>query len=138
MIDHHNFVILHFIYRSHCILTVNVVGVNNLANLSYHGKLHLIDLAGSERVDKSGVTGQAMKEAQNINKSLSALGDVISALNAKTKTKNGGKKEHIPYRNSTLTYVTLYVNVRYIAYHAILIFLLDICCKILWEDMQRH
>jgi hypothetical protein len=36
-------------------------------------------LAGSERIDKSGATGQALKEAQNINKSLSALGDVIAA-----------------------------------------------------------
>jgi kinesin family protein C2/C3 len=45
--------------------------------------LHLVDLAGSERVNKSGVSGDALKEAQAINKSLSALGDVISSLQRK-------------------------------------------------------
>jgi hypothetical protein len=49
------------------------------------------------RVGKSGVTGQAMKEAQAINKSLSCLGDVMEALDQKSK--------HIPYRNSKLTYL---------------------------------
>ena len=52
---------------------------------------------GSERLDKSGATGQALKEAQNINKSLSSLGDVIAA--------RASKQAHIPFRNSTLTYL---------------------------------
>jgi kinesin family protein C2/C3 len=56
-----------------------------------------VDLAGSERLDKSGATGVALKEAQNINKSLSALGDVIAA--------RAMKQGHIPFRNSTLTYL---------------------------------
>ena len=59
--------------------------------------MHLVDLAGSERLSKSGAAGQAMKEAQNINKSLSALGDVIAARGA------AGPAKHIPFRNSTLT-----------------------------------
>ncbi len=58
--------------------------------------LNLIDLAGSERVGKTGATGQTLKEAQKINQSLSALGNVISAL-------SGGAAEHVPYRDSQLT-----------------------------------
>ncbi|KAF4707280.1 Kinesin member, partial [Perkinsus olseni] len=58
-------------------------------------KVNLVDLAGSERLRKSGAVGQRQKEAVAINKSLSALGDVISAR----VTKN----QHVPYRNSVLT-----------------------------------
>lgn len=54
-----------------------------------------MDLAGSERVDKSGAQGEMLREAQSINKSLSALGDVIAAL---TTGSN-----HVPYRNHPLT-----------------------------------
>eukprot|EP01033_Poteriospumella_lacustris_P001594 gene1595-1159_t len=61
------------------------------------GKLNLVDLAGSERVNLSGATGQRLEESKQINKSLSMLGFVISAL-----TKNGDRA-HIPYRNSKLT-----------------------------------
>ena len=49
--------------------------------------LHLIDLAGSERLDKTGASGDRLKEAKNINKSLSALGDVIAALGHRTNEK---------------------------------------------------
>ena len=60
------------------------------------GKLYLVDLAGSEKVSKTGAEGQVLDEAKNINKSLSALGNVISAL-------ADGNKSHIPYRDSKLT-----------------------------------
>ena len=61
------------------------------------GKLNLVDLAGSERVRLSGATGQRLEESKKINQSLSALGNVISAL-----TDARGRR-HIPYRDSKLT-----------------------------------
>ena len=59
--------------------------------------LNLIDLAGSERISKTDASGERLKEAQSINKSLSALGDVIGSL--------GGSSKHVPYRNSKLTWL---------------------------------
>lgn len=61
------------------------------------GKLNFVDLAGSERVKKSEVSGDRLREAQNINKSLSALSDVIWAFERKLA--------HVPYRNSKLTHL---------------------------------
>ncbi|XP_065044187.1 kinesin-like protein KIN-14K isoform X2 [Musa acuminata AAA Group] len=83
--------------RSHSILTVHVRGVDLKTGSTSRGCLHLIDLAGSERVERSEATGDRLKEAQHINKSLSALGDVIFAL--------AQKNTHVPYRNSKLTQV---------------------------------
>ena len=60
------------------------------------GKLNLVDLAGSERQSKTKAAGDRLKEATKINLSLSALGNVISAL-------VDGKTKHIPYRDSKLT-----------------------------------
>ncbi|KAL0383527.1 UNVERIFIED_CONTAM: Kinesin-like protein KIN-14L [Sesamum calycinum] len=80
--------------RSHSILSVHVHGEDASGSL-FRSCLHLVDLAGSERVDKSEVTGDGLQEAQNINKSLACLVDVITAL--------AQKNSHIPYRNSKLT-----------------------------------
>ena len=60
------------------------------------GKLNLVDLAGSERQSKTNATGERLKEANQINLSLSALGNVISAL-------VDGKSKHVPFRTSKLT-----------------------------------
>ncbi|CAL0316480.1 unnamed protein product [Lupinus luteus] len=81
--------------RSHSCLTVHVQGRNLTSGTRLRGCMHLVDLAGSERVDKSEATGDRLKEAQHINKSLSALGDVIASL--------AQKNQHVPYRNSKLT-----------------------------------
>lgn len=83
--------------RSHMVLYIILRTTNIQTGLKSYGKLSLIDLAGSERLDKSGVTGQLQKEAVAINKSLSALGDVISGLSQSLK--------HIPFRNSVLTFL---------------------------------
>ncbi|KAH9722685.1 kinesin-like protein KIN-14K [Citrus sinensis] len=83
--------------RSHSVVTVHVRGKDLKTGIPLHGNLHLVDLAGSERVDRSEATGDRLKEAQHINKSLSALGDVIFAL--------AQKSPHVPYRNSKLTQI---------------------------------
>lgn len=81
--------------RSHLICMLKVTMTNKKTGNLSTGKLTLVDLAGSERLDKSGAAGEAMKEAQSINKSLSALGDVIAGLTT--------GQQHIPYRNHPLT-----------------------------------
>ena len=63
------------------------------------GKLILLDLAGSEKVEKTGAEGRVLEEAKTINKSLSALGNVINSLTCGLQ----GKASHIPYRDSKLT-----------------------------------
>ena len=62
------------------------------------GKLNLVDLAGSERLSRSQAVGQRLQESKSINQSLSALGNVIAAL-----TQGGGRRPHVPYRDSKLT-----------------------------------
>ncbi|XP_011617987.1 kinesin-like protein KIFC3 isoform X5 [Takifugu rubripes] len=83
--------------RSHALLIITVSGYNTVTGSRTQGKLNLVDLAGSERIAKSGAEGNRLREAQCINKSLSALGDVINALR--------GKHSHVPFRNSRLTYL---------------------------------
>lgn len=85
--------------RSHSIFTI-VVEMNQRDQTGKDhfraGKLNLVDLAGSERSDKTGATGDRLREGCKINLSLSALGNVISAL-------VDGKSKYIPYRDSKLT-----------------------------------
>mmetsp|Transcript_85624 Transcript_85624/g.118089 ORF Transcript_85624/g.118089 Transcript_85624/m.118089 type:complete len:171 (+) Transcript_85624:783-1295(+) len=82
--------------RSHSIVIVTITQ-NNTEEMSMKtGRLFLVDLAGSEKISKTGAAGQTLEEAKNINKSLTTLGKVITALTDK-------KKSHIPYRESKLT-----------------------------------
>ena len=85
--------------RSHSVFTLRIYGENASTGESCEGSLNLVDLAGSERLEKSGAAGDKdrLKETQNINRSLSALGDVIAALGEKG---DGKSDKHIPYRNS--------------------------------------
>ena len=80
--------------RSHSVFILKLTGENSITGERSEGTLNLVDLAGSERLSHSGATGDRLKETQNINKSLSCLGDVIGALG---QGKEGG---HVPYRNS--------------------------------------
>jgi kinesin family protein 3/17 len=85
--------------RSHSIFMITVEQCAKDTGADSHirvGKLNMVDLAGSERQSKTGAEGERLKEATKINLSLSALGNVISAL-------VDGKSSHIPYRDSKLT-----------------------------------
>ncbi|XP_077385505.1 kinesin-like protein KIF17 isoform X2 [Festucalex cinctus] len=85
--------------RSHSIFSIHLEMCRTDAAGQDHlraGKLNLVDLAGSERQSKTGATGERLREATKINLSLSALGNVISAL-------ADGRSKHVPYRDSKLT-----------------------------------
>ena len=85
--------------RSHSIFTIVIEtsekGIDGAQHIRV-GKLNLVDLAGSERAGKTGATGERLTEGIGINLSLSALGNVISALVS-------GRAKHVPYRDSKLT-----------------------------------
>ncbi|KAJ5102513.1 hypothetical protein N7532_003042 [Penicillium argentinense] len=85
--------------RSHSVFILKLFGENHITGERSEGTLNLVDLAGSERLSHSKATGDRLRETQNINRSLSSLGDVIAALG------QGKEGAHIPYRNSKLTYL---------------------------------
>ncbi|EQC31848.1 hypothetical protein, variant 1 [Saprolegnia diclina VS20] len=89
--------------RSHSIFVIKIHQKDSLdESKNVFAKVNLVDLAGSERAAGTGAVGTRLKEGANINKSLSALGNVINALVEDART---GKKSFIPYRNSKLTRV---------------------------------
>lgn len=81
--------------RSHLVQMIFVEATNKANKMTSLGKLTLVDLAGSERQAKTGAEGDVFEEAKAINKSLSALGNVINALTSGSS--------HVPYRDSKLT-----------------------------------
>jgi kinesin family member C1 len=85
--------------RSHSVFMLHLNGYNEESGATVNGALNLCDLAGSERLDRSGAGADAtrLRETQSINKSLSCLGDVFNAL--------ATGASHVPYRNSKLTYL---------------------------------
>ncbi|XP_058849164.1 kinesin-like protein KIF1B isoform X11 [Acipenser ruthenus] len=99
--------------RSHAVFTIVFTQRKHDAetNLSTEkvSKISLVDLAGSERADSTGAKGTRLKEGANINKSLTTLGKVISALaevdNCTSKSKKKKKSDFIPYRDSVLTWL---------------------------------
>ncbi|OMJ93289.1 hypothetical protein SteCoe_3751 [Stentor coeruleus] len=84
--------------RSHSLFIITISQTNSKDYSAKIGKLFLVDLAGSEKVGKTGAAGLRLEEAKHINKSLTALGQVIFSL-------TDGKSTHIPYRDSKLTRV---------------------------------
>uniref|UniRef100_K3WZC1 Kinesin-like protein n=1 Tax=Globisporangium ultimum (strain ATCC 200006 / CBS 805.95 / DAOM BR144) TaxID=431595 RepID=K3WZC1_GLOUD len=82
--------------RSHSVFTLAFTKRNRTTNVKVSGKLLLVDLAGSEKTRKTAASGKRLDEAKHINRSLSALGNVINAL-------TDGKSKFIPYRDSKLT-----------------------------------
>lgn len=109
--------------RSHQLLMLKVDGYDRVSKTTSHGRLALVDLAGSERISRSEATGIRLVEAASINKSLSALGQVIGWHTCNTgidvehnyciqtyivmqvfaSIRNNAL--HVPYRNSKLTFL---------------------------------
>lgn len=87
--------------RSHCIFTIHIEQQKLDENVLLKSKLHIIDLAGSERVHKTHSRGQVLQEAKYINSSLHFLEMVIISLQKKSKREN----THVPYRNSLMTQI---------------------------------
>lgn len=81
--------------RSHLVVTIHIHSSDSLTGEEHYSKLSMVDLAGSERLNKAEANGDRLTESLHINKSLSALGDVLSALTT--------KKDYIPYDHSKLT-----------------------------------
>jgi kinesin family protein C1 len=90
--------------RSHSIFILTLRGNCPATSETSEGILNLVDLAGSERLKQSGAEGNRMKETQAINKSLSALGDVIASLGARGGGSGNGEG-HVPYRNSKVSFL---------------------------------
>uniref|UniRef100_A0A8C4MYQ0 plus-end-directed kinesin ATPase n=1 Tax=Equus asinus asinus TaxID=83772 RepID=A0A8C4MYQ0_EQUAS len=95
--------------RSHAVFTIVFTQKKHdtETNLSTEkvSKISLVDLAGSERADSTGAKGTRLKEGANINKSLTTLGKVISALAEVVSSKKKKKTDFIPYRDSVLTWL---------------------------------
>ncbi|XP_039223564.1 kinesin-like protein KIF1B isoform X24 [Crotalus tigris] len=99
--------------RSHAVFTIvftqKKLDVETNLSTEKVSKISLVDLAGSERADSTGAKGTRLKEGANINKSLTTLGKVISALaevdNCTSKSKKKKKTDFIPYRDSVLTWL---------------------------------
>uniref|UniRef100_A0A8B9ZL09 plus-end-directed kinesin ATPase n=3 Tax=Anas platyrhynchos TaxID=8839 RepID=A0A8B9ZL09_ANAPL len=99
--------------RSHAVFTIVFTQKKHDAETDLStekvSKISLVDLAGSERADSTGAKGTRLKEGANINKSLTTLGKVISALaevdNCTSKSKKKKKTDFIPYRDSVLTWL---------------------------------
>ena len=90
--------------RSHCLVRVHLITNDN--GILSKRQILFVDLAGSERIAKSKVEGAREKEAVGINQSLTVLGRVIKALGSNNSARRGGSgigKQHVPYRDSTLT-----------------------------------
>ena len=83
--------------RSHSVFSLVIKGRHEGKGIAVSGSLNLCDLAGSERLSRSGAEGDRRKETQAINKSLSCLADVFTAL--------AKKAPHVPFRNSKLTHL---------------------------------
>lgn len=90
--------------HTHSLVSLLVECTDVATGVSTAGKITFMDLAGSERVVSAGAAGEALRESQSIDQSLSALGDVIAALTSRQK--------HVPYRNHMVRLAFAVTNAR--------------------------
>jgi kinesin family member 15 len=122
--------------RSHCVLTCTLKSCTTIDGIAttLTSRINLVDLAGSEQQKSSGATGERMREASSINKSLSTLGRVINTLAQHRSARP--QTPHVPYRDSKLTFLLQVFPVQLLC--TIILLLLCLCTgrQVVWINQK--